>query len=182
MLQDQKDAFLARVARIQTGGLHTNRTLFVGMDEAIAVPKKGSLEKIAGQRAFVAPWMRKKTRRSYSLLPALMALALGMIAFPLVLLGTLNPAAGPQMASAPGGPLGAAVALALVTAFVIGLRTPVALVATAAGVLAMATGFHNVVHAAPEVIAQVFPDAWVATTLSTTEMGTLQPLSSFFTL
>ncbi|WGV16978.1 hypothetical protein [Fuscovulum ytuae] len=35
---DPKADFANRVARIQAGGLHTNRTLFVGNEEALALP------------------------------------------------------------------------------------------------------------------------------------------------
>ena len=48
--------------------------------------------------------------------------------------------------------------------------------------LAMAAGFHNLVHAAPDLVAQVFPQTWVNTTLAETRMGTLRPLTEFLTL
>lgn len=35
---DPKADFASRIARIQAGGLHTNRTLFVGNEEALALP------------------------------------------------------------------------------------------------------------------------------------------------
>jgi hypothetical protein len=70
----------------------------------------------------------------------------------------------------------------LVTSFIIGLRRPAALVAAACGTLAMAAGFHNLVHAAPDLVAQVFPQTWVNTTLAETRMGTLRPLTEFLTL
>lgn len=35
---DPKADFASRVARIQAGGLHTNRTLFVGNEEALVLP------------------------------------------------------------------------------------------------------------------------------------------------
>lgn len=35
---DPKSEFAARIARIEAGGLHTNRTLFVGDAEQLALP------------------------------------------------------------------------------------------------------------------------------------------------
>jgi hypothetical protein len=36
---DQKEEFAARIARIEAGGINTNRTLFVGMGETHALPR-----------------------------------------------------------------------------------------------------------------------------------------------
>lgn len=36
---DPKADFASRIARIQAGGVHTNRTLFVGNEEALALPR-----------------------------------------------------------------------------------------------------------------------------------------------
>lgn len=36
---DQKEEFAARIARIEAGGINTNRTLFVGMAESHALPR-----------------------------------------------------------------------------------------------------------------------------------------------
>jgi hypothetical protein len=38
MSHDPKREFAERLARIEAGGLHTNRTVFVGVEEAMAVP------------------------------------------------------------------------------------------------------------------------------------------------
>jgi hypothetical protein len=35
---DPKQDFAARIARIEAGGINTNRTLFVGNEEALALP------------------------------------------------------------------------------------------------------------------------------------------------
>ena len=40
-MQDQKASFVARMERIQKGGVNTNRTNFFGMDEAVPLPKGG---------------------------------------------------------------------------------------------------------------------------------------------
>ncbi len=187
MTQDQKAAFAARMERIQKGGVNTNRTIFFGMDEAVPLPK-GGVQKVVEKRAAKAPWGKKAKRRG-SARGILLALILGMLAFPAALLAFLHPSLGLEAMAAPvlggplpGGPLGAGLTLGLVTAFVIGLRSPVSLVAAACGTLAMATGFHNLVHAAPDLVAQVFPQTWVNTTLAQTKMGTLLPLTDFLTL
>ena len=181
-MQDQKASFVARMERIQKGGVNTNRTIFFGMDEAVPLPKRG-VQKAVEARAAKAPWARTAKRRGSAKAP-LLALALGMLAFPAALLAMLHPAAGLEAMSAPlpGGPLGAGLALGLVTAFVIGLRSPLALVAAGCGTMAMAAGFHNLVHAAPDLVAQVFPQDWVNMTLAQTQMGTLRPLTEFLTL
>jgi hypothetical protein len=180
--QDQKAAFAARMERIQKGGVNTNRTIFFGMDEAVPLPKGGA-QKAVAKRAAKSPWAKKAKRRG-SAKGLVLALILGALAFPAALLAMLHPAAGLDALSAPlpGGPLGAGLALALVTSFIIGLRRPAALVAAACGTLAMAAGFHNLVHAAPDLVAQVFPQTWVNTTLAETRMGTLRPLTEFLTL
>ena len=177
-----KATFAARLDRVQKGGLNTNRTIFIGQDEAVALPK-GGVDKIVEQRAAKSPWAKSRGRKRAGRGP-LLGLVLGLLAFPAALLAMLHPAAGVDMAAAPlpGGPLGAALALSLITAFVIGLRSPAALVAAACGTLAMAAGFHNVVHFAPDLVAQVFPHDWVAATLAETRMGTLRPLTEFLTL
>lgn len=182
--QGQKDAFAARMERIQKGGLHTNRTLFIGMDEAMPIPKAGA-DRIVASRSRPAPWMRSKAgKQRASMIGPVIALVLGAVAFPVALLGSLSPGSSVMLASGslPGGPLGAALALGLITAFVIGLRSPVTLAATALGAIAMAAGFHNLVHAAPELVAQVFPRDWVSSTLATTQMGTLLPLAEILSL
>ena len=182
MTQDQKAAFAARMERIQKGGMNTNRTIFVGMDEALPVPK-GGVQKVVEKRIAKAPWTKKAKRRG-SAKGLLMGLSLGVLAFPAALLAMLHPALGLQAMNAPlpGGPLGAALALAVMTSFIIGLRRPMALVAAACGTLAMAAGFHNLVHAAPDLVAQVFPQDWVNMTLAQTTLGTLRPLTEFLTL
>ncbi|WP_143710397.1 hypothetical protein [Tabrizicola sp. TH137] len=42
---DPKADFANRIARIQAGGLNTNRTLFVGNEEALALPPGAFLKK-----------------------------------------------------------------------------------------------------------------------------------------
>jgi len=37
---DQKQEFASRLARIGTGGLHTNRTLFIGVEEQLELPAR----------------------------------------------------------------------------------------------------------------------------------------------
>lgn len=182
MTQDQKAAFAARMERIQKGGVNTNRTIFFGMDEAVPLPK-GGVRKAVEKRAAKAPWS-KKAKRPGSVKGLVLALILGVLAFPAALLLMLHPAVDLTALNAPlpGGPLGAGLALALVTSFILGLRRPVTLMAAACGTLAMATGFHNLVHAAPDLVAQVFPQDWVNTTLAQTKMGTLLPLTDFLTL
>jgi len=180
---NQKEIFAARMARIQKGGLHTNRTLFIGIDESLEIPK-GGVDKIVSKRAALSPWMKGRDKTRTSMLGPMIALMVGAVAFPVALLGTLNPGGGMVMSSTslPGGPLGAGLALGLITAFVIGLRTPVTLAATALGAIGMAAGFHNLVHAAPDLVAQVFPSDWVTSTLATTRMGTLLPLADILSL
>lgn len=182
MTQDQKAAFAARMDRIQKGGVNTNRTIFFGMDEAVPLPKGGA-QKAVEKRIAKSPWTKKAKRRG-SAKGLVLALMLGALAFPVALLALLHPAVGFQAMNAPlpGGPLGAALALGLVTSFIIGLRRPMALVAAGCGTLAMAAGFHNLVHAAPDLVAQVFPQDWVNMTLGQTKMGTLRPLTEFLTL
>ncbi len=182
MTQDQKAAFAARMERIQKGGVNTNRTIFFGMDEAVSLPKGGAKQAVS-KRIAKSPWSKTAKRRG-SAKELVLALTLGALAFPVALLLLLHPVAGLEALSAPlpGGPIGAGLALALVTAVILGLRRPVALVAAACGTLAMAAGFHNLVHAAPDLVAQVFPQGWVNTTLAQTKMGTLRPLTEFLTL
>lgn len=43
--------FANRIARIQAGGLHTNRTLFVGNEEALALPPGVFIKKRRKSRA-----------------------------------------------------------------------------------------------------------------------------------
>ena len=182
MHQDHKTIFAARLDRVQKGGVNTNRTVFIGMDEAVALPK-GGVAQVVEKRAVRAPWDRRARRRKSPLGPVL-GFALGLMAFPAALLALLHPAAGLDMAQTglPGGPLGVGLALALITGFVLGLRSPLALTATACGTLTAAAGFHNVVHLAPALVAQVFPQDWVAATLAETRIGTLRPLTEFLTL
>lgn len=47
---DPKSEFAARIARIEAGGLHTNRTLFVGDAEQLALPPGVFLKKKAAPR------------------------------------------------------------------------------------------------------------------------------------
>lgn len=57
---DARQEFSARIARIEAGGINTNRTLFVGNEEAIALPRGA---------------FRKKAKKSGSrLMPAFLAL------------------------------------------------------------------------------------------------------------
>jgi hypothetical protein len=47
---DQKEEFAARIARIEAGGINTNRTLFVGMAEAHALPPGAFAKKKPAQK------------------------------------------------------------------------------------------------------------------------------------
>lgn len=51
---DPKLEFSSRLTRIQAGGLHTNRTLFVGMEDALVCPP-GTFARKRKRRGRVVP-------------------------------------------------------------------------------------------------------------------------------
>ncbi len=51
---DPKQEFADRLARIQEGGINTNRTLFVGMEEALHLPP-GTFVRKRKKRGWVLP-------------------------------------------------------------------------------------------------------------------------------
>ena len=63
---DPKRDFAERLARIEAGGIHTNRTLFVGMEEQLSLPP--------------GTFVRKKKKRSWAKPGLLLLLVAGSAA------------------------------------------------------------------------------------------------------
>lgn len=61
---DPKQEFTNRLARIEAGGIHTNRTLFVGMEEALHLPP--------------GTFVRKRKRRGRAM-PVFLTLVVGCV-------------------------------------------------------------------------------------------------------
>lgn len=71
MQDESKAEFTARVERIRAGGAGTNRTLYVGMEDAVAIPK-----------GFCPPKSRKgKARAGRLRLVVLVAGVIGVLCF-----------------------------------------------------------------------------------------------------
>lgn len=158
--------FAARLARVKAGGLGTNRTIFVGIDDAFCVPKNHS---------FTASVSSKPERTKIRPLALMMAFALGLLAFAfgqylrfrtlsdLELEGQIDMIAN----------VGIGVMVGYILTQTFGLSGKLQQVTQGLGVFAGLCTFHNVVHWYPQMFQTVFSPEWVITMINTTEPNSI---------
>lgn len=153
----QKNEFLARLARIESGVGSSKSTLFVGLNETILVDNKAKAKVL--KKAIAVPQKR------LGLLEAVLCIVLGSVSLifglyiRFTLTGSADPWGSPDVEMAINGSLGMAIALFLGYF----LRMPLLKMAPicAVGVMAGVVAYHNLVHFYPEKFAAMFSPAWV---------------------
>jgi hypothetical protein len=163
---DATSDYAARLARVQTGGLGCNRTIFVGLDEAYYIPARDKAKPRAARNLLIN-----------LVYPLGFGLALG--------LGLLSDAIGrllrfalmPQLRPEPVNEMlinaATGIAVGLLLANLCRLKTTQHRVLLIVGVLVGGMTFHNLVHAAPQVFNRMFSPLWVAEVLRRTQPHSL---------
>lgn len=165
--------FVARLDRIKAGGLGTNHTIFVGVDEKFPKPprsKQGSAKP------------KPLTASSGSSSRAISAFALGL---PAVLLAQyLGFAAKPDAALQTDWlqTFGLSLGIGVGLAFLFKLRGKLCALALGISLIFGTCSFHNLVHWFPQTFEMVFSADWVLTVLTTTEPNSLRFRDSSFTI
>lgn len=158
--------FAARLARVQSGGLGTSRTIFVGIDEAFYVPKN---------RSFSAAVPNAGSGLKISPLAVALSLALGFFAFcagqylRFRFLSEFEIDAELEMIAN----LGIGVMVGYLLTQTLQLSGKLHQTAQIIGVFAGLCSFHNLVHWYPQLSKTVFSPEWVAAVINTTEPNSI---------
>ena len=154
--------FAARLARVKSGGLGTNRTIFVGIDESFCVPKNHSFSGAVPTEA---------AGTKFQPLAMILAFALGLLAFGVGqylrfrFLSHLEIDAQLDMVANVG--IGVMVGYILTQA--VRLNGTLHQGTQGIGVFAGLCTYHNVVHWYPQLCETVFSSEWVMAVVNTTE-------------
>lgn len=174
----QKNEFLARLARIESGAGSSKSTLFVGLDETILVDNKANAKIL--KKAVTVP--QKRLGPFETVLCT--ALGLTSLVFALYLrfsiTGSADPWGSPDVEMAING--GLALTIALFLGYF--LRMPLLKMAPicAVGVMAGVVAFHNLVHFYPEKFAEMFSPVWVEQVVTATAANSIIWRGVSFTL
>jgi hypothetical protein len=165
----QKNEFLSRLARIESGTASSKSTLYVGIDGTIMASSKDSAK--LKKQALAAP------SKPLGIFAAVLSVIFGAIALGLTLYmrfsitGEAGPLNNTDMTMAING--GAALAIALFCGFMVKMPmlkyTPVA----AIGVMLGMVGYHNLVHVYPAEFAQMFSPVWVDQVVTSTPANSI---------
>lgn len=174
----QKNEFLARLARIESGAGSSKSTLFVGLDETILVDNKAKAKIL--KKAAATP--QKRLGPVEAVLCAVLGLASLIVAHYILfsIANTADPRGSPDMEMAVNGGLGLTIALFLGYF----LRMPLLKMAPicTVGVMAGVVAFHNLVHFYPEKFADVFSPLWVEQVVTATAANSIIWRGVSFTL
>lgn len=174
----QKNEFLARLARIESGAGSSKSTLFVGLDETILVDNKAKAKIL--KKAAVVP--QKRLGPFETVLCVVLGLA--SLVFGLYcrfsITGNADPWGSPDVEMAINGGLGLTIALFLGYFLRMPLlkMAPICLVGVMAGVVA----FHNLVHFYPDKFAELFSPVWVEQVVTATAANSIIWRGVTFTL
>jgi hypothetical protein len=165
----QKNEFLSRLNRIESGIGSSKSTLYVGLDETIMADSKQS-EKLKKQAAAIPAKPLGMFGIVVSLISGLLAVGTALY-LRFLMTGEAGPQDNVDMTMAVNG--GVALAIALFAGFMLkmplGRFAPVAVI----GVLAGVVGFHNLVHLYPAQFAEMFSPVWVEQVVNTTPANSI---------
>jgi hypothetical protein len=174
----QKNEFLSRLARIESGTGSSKSTLYVGVDGTVMASSKANAK--LKKQALAAP------TKPLGLFAAILSLVLGGMALGLALYlrftitGEPGPLDNADISMAMNG--GAALFIALFGGFMLKLPlwkyTPI----SAIGVLAGVVGFHNLVHVYPSQFSDLFSPGWVDQVVTSTPANSIIWRGQTFTL
>lgn len=165
----QRNEFLARLRRIESGTGSSKTTLYVGVDGTI--PASSKLSSKLKKQIDAAP------AKPLGLFAALMSVAFGLLALCAALYlrflvtgnaGTLD---NSDMTMALNG--GAAILIALFCGFMVKMPLLKFAPISAVGVLAGVVGFHNLVHVYPAQFANMFSPVWVEQVVTSTPANSI---------
>lgn len=166
---NQKNEFLARLARIEAGIGSSKSTLYVGVDGTVMADSRQSAK--LQKQAVAAP------AKPLGIFGALLSVVFGIFALGLTLYlrfsmtGETGPLNNSDFAILQNG--GIALAIALVCGFMVKMPMVKFAAATLCGVMVGLVGFHNLVHVYPTEFAQVFSPVWVEQVVSSTPANSI---------
>ena len=165
----QKNEFISRLARIESGVGSSKSTLYVGVDGTIMASSKDNA-KLKKQAAAVPA-------KPMGIFGAMFSLVFGAMALGLTLYlrfsftGQVGPLDNSDLVMLENG--GAALVIALFCGYMVKMPmlkyTPVC----AVGVMVALVGFHNLVHTYPTHFAQMFSPVWVEQVVSATPANSI---------
>ena len=165
----QKNEFLSRLARIESGVGSSKSTLYVGVDGTIMASSNDSA-KLKKQAAAVKA-------KPMGMFGAIFSVAFGAIALGLTLYlrfsitGQVGPLDNSDMAMLENG--GVALAIALFCGYMVKMPMLKYSPICAIGVMVALVGYHNLVHVYPSQFAQMFSPVWVEQVVSATSANSI---------
>lgn len=165
----QKNEFLSRLARIESGAGSSKSTLYIGVDGTVMATSK--LNAKLQKQATATP------AKPLGVVGALLSAAFGIIALGLALYvrflvtGQAGPLDNADLTMAMNG--GAALGIAIFAGFMLKMPllkyTPLSVV----GIMVGLVGFHNLVHVYPTQFADLFSPVWVEQVVSSTPANSI---------
>jgi hypothetical protein len=169
-----KADFAARLARVRQGGIGSNRTIFVGLDEVYLPRTAAPLPPVPAEELVESPAAFAQTLPIAALL-GIAAVVLGRCARFHLLPEVVLEAQFDMMAN-----ILVALALGLLFSYLMRLTRGLHLTALVLGVLAGVSGFHNLMHWFPSAAATLFSSEWVLTMLIASEPNSLLVRGMYF--
>ena len=165
----QKNEFLSRLARIESGVGSSKSTLYVGLDGTIMASSRDNAK--LKKQALAVP------AKPLGVFAAILSMVFGALALGLTLYlrfsitGEAGPLDNSDLVMMVNG--GAALAIALFCGYMVRMPmlkyTPIC----AVGVMAGLVGYHNLVHVYPTEFAQMFSTIWVDQVVSATSVNSI---------
>lgn len=165
----QKNEFLSRLSRIESGTGSSKSTLYVGVDGTVMATSKDNA-KLKKQAAAV----KAKPLGLFGLLISVCfgAMAVGIALYLRFLItGEVGPLNNPDMTMAING--GTALTIALFGGYMLRMPMLKYIPVSAVGVLLGVIGFHNLVHVYPSQFADLFSVVWVEQVVSNTAANSI---------
>ena len=160
----QKNEFLSRLSRIESGVGSSKSTLYVGIDGTIMASSKDNAK--LKKQAVLIP------AKPMGIFGGIVSVAFGVIALGIALFlrfsmtGQAGPLDNSDFLMAQNG--GVALAIALFCGYMVKMPMLKYAPICAVGVLAGLVGYHNLVHVYPTEFAQMFSPVWVEQVVSAT--------------
>ena len=165
----QKNEFLSRLARIESGIGSSKSTLYVGVDGTILASSKDSTK--LKKQATATP------ARPLGMFAAGLSVVFGvmMLGLALYLRFSITGEAGPLNNSdlVMAQNVGVALSMALFCGFMVKMPMLKYAPICAIGVLMGTVGYHNLVHVYPTEFARMFSPVWVEQVVTTTEANSI---------
>lgn len=165
----QKNEFLSRLARIESGAGSSKSTLYVGVDGTIMASSSANAK--LKKQALAVP------AKPLGLFAAFLSMLFGAVAVGLALYfrflatGNAGPLDNSDLAMAENG--GVALVIALFCGYMVRMPMLKYTAICAMGILAGLVGYHNLVHVYPTQFADMFSPTWVEQVVTSTPANSI---------